>query len=504
MEEGRVRPGPVYLTVLVIATCGLVYELVAGTLASYLLGDSVTQFSLVIGLYLTAMGLGSWLSKFLEKGLARRFVDVEIAVAFVGGFSAPLLFLAFDSPRWFQPVFFSVVVAIGALVGLEIPLMLRLLKRSVVFKDLVAQVLTFDYLGALAASVLFPLLFVPRLGLVRTSLVFGLLNAAVAFATIRLFRREIGPPGGLLARAAVVTLLLLFGVASADRLTDLAEEGQYADEVLLARSSPYQRIVVTKNRAGFQLFLNGHLQFSSVDEYRYHEALVHPAFGVVPGARRVAVLGGGDGLAVREILKHPGVESITLVDLDPAVTRLAREHPLFVALNRGSLLSPKVKIVNVDAMKWLEEGTDRFDLFFVDFPDPSNFAVGKLYTSRFYALLGRRLAPDGAFAVQSTSPLFARRSFWIIERTIRAAGFATRAYHATVPSFGEWGFVLAAAHPFEVPESLPPGLRYLSTTTLASLFAFGPDMQRTDQPVNRLDNQVLVRTYEDEFRRFEP
>jgi spermidine synthase len=498
-----VRPGPVYLTVLAIATCGLVYELVAGALASYLLGDTVTQFSLVIGIYLTAMGAGAWLSKFIERGVARRFVEIEIAVAFLGGFSAPILSFAFLSPRWFHPVFYGLVFGVGTLVGVEIPLMLRLLRRSVVFKDLVAQVLTFDYLGALAASLLFPLVFVPNLGLFRTSLLFGLLNAVVAFTSIRLFRDEIGAPGGLLAKAAIVTALLLGGFAAADRLSEMAEEQQYADEVLFAKSSPYQRVVLTRNKAGFQLFLNGHLQFSSVDEYRYHEALVHPAFAVVPDARRIAVLGGGDGLAVREVLRHPSVESVTLVDLDPMVTRLARENPLFTQLNGGSLRSPKVSVVNDDAMTWLEKGKDLFDLVFVDFPDPNSFAVGKLYTRRFYGLLKRRLAPDGAFAVQSTSPLFARKSFWIIDRTIEASGFTTRPYHAAVPSFGEWGFVLAAPRAFDVPSRLIPGLRYLSAETLPALFTFGPDMARWEAPVNRLHDQVLVRTYESEWRKFD-
>ena len=472
-------------------------------MASYLLGDTVTQFSLVIGIYLTAMGAGAWLSKFIERGVARRFIEAEIAVAFLGGFSAPILSFAFLSPRWFHPAFYGLVFAIGTLVGLEIPLLLRLLRRSVAFKDLVAQVLTFDYLGALAASLLFPLVFVPHLGLFRTSLLFGLLNAVVAFTSIRLFRDEIGPPGGLLAKAAIVTVLLLGGFVSADRLSDLSEEQLYADEVLFAKSSAYQRVVLTKNRAGFQLFLNGHLQFSSVDEYRYHEALVHPAFALVPGARRIAVLGGGDGLAVREVLRHPSVESVTLVDLDPMVTRLARENPLFTRLNGGSLLSPKVTVVNDDAMTWLEKGTDLFDLVFVDFPDPNSFAVGKLYTKRFYGLLKRRLSPDGAFAVQSTSPLFARKSFWIIDRTIEASGFATRAYHAAVPSFGEWGFVLAAPKPFDLPARLIPNLRYLSDETLPALFSFGPDMARWEAPVNRLHDQVLVRTYESEWRKFE-
>jgi spermidine synthase len=497
------RPGAIYLTVLVIASCGLVYELVAATLASYLLGDSVTQFSLVIGVYLTSLGLGSWLSKFVGRGVARRFVEAEIAVAFAGGLSAPALFVAFSSPRFFTPVFYGVVVIIGTLVGLEIPLMMRLLKDTVAFKDLVAQVLTFDYLGALAASVLFPLLLVPRLGLVRTSVLFGLLNVAVAFASIHLFRDRIGPARLLAAKAGVVTALLVVTFAFADHLTNLAEEGQYADEVVLARSTAYQRIVVTKSRSGFQLFLNGHLQFSSVDEYRYHEALVHPAFAAVPDAARIAVLGGGDGLAVREVLRHEGVKSVTLVDLDPEMTSLARSHPLFRAQNHDALLDPRVTVVNDDAMLWLEKDRDLYDLVFVDFPDPNNFSLGKLYTTRFYALVKRRLDPRGAFAVQSTSPLFARKSFWIVEATIAASGFTTKPYHAAVPSFGEWGFVLAAPRPFEVPPRLPEGLRFLSPGTLASLFLFAPDLARVPSEVNRLNNQVLVRTYEREWKKYE-
>ena len=494
---------PVYLTVFVIASCGLVYELVAGALASYLLGDSVTQFSLVIGVYLSSLGLGAFLSRYIVRGVARRFVDAEIAVALIGGLSAPALFFAFSSPRWFPPVFYGVVVLIGTLVGLEIPLLMRLLKDAVEFRDLVSQVLTFDYLGSLAASLLFPLVLLPRLGLTRTSVLFGLLNIAVAFWSLHLFRHRIGHPAGLYIRAAATGAILVAAFVLADRLTAIAEENQYADEVIVAKTTAYQRIVVTRNRAGFQLFLNGHLQFSSVDEYRYHEALVHPAFAAARSGRRVAVLGGGDGLAVREILKHPEVESVTLVDLDPAMTALARTNPLFLALNGNSLGSPRVHVVNDDAMVWIDKATDLFDVVIVDFPDPNSYAVGKLYTSRFYALLRKRLDPDGVVSVQSTSPLFARRSFWIVDATLRAAGFKTKAYHVAVPSFGEWGFVLAAQKPFEVPPRLPGSLRALSADLLPTLFVFGPDTGPVESPVNRLNDQILVRTYEHEWKRFD-
>jgi spermidine synthase len=495
------RSTPVYLTVLVIATCGLVYELIAGTLASYVLGDSVTQFSTVIGVYLSALGLGSFLSRFVRRGLARRFVEIELAVALTGGVSAPLLFLVFaNASQYFRLALYLVVLVVGTLVGLEIPLVLRLLRETVDFRDLVAQVLTFDYLGALVASLLFPILLVPRLGLVRTSLLFGLANAAVGLWSTWLFAPLLGRSRDLRVKAAALLVLLLAGVICADRLTDLSEEGMYADTIVLAKSTPYQRVVLTQARNHFQLFLNNNLQFSSVDEYRYHEALVHPAFALAPAARRALVLGGGDGLAVREILKHGQVSEVVLVDLDPEMTRLGMTNPALVGLNHGSLRSDRVRVLNADAFVWLGQGSDLFDVAIVDFPDPHNFSLGKLYTRFFYSQLRRRLAPDGVVAIQSTSPLMARRSFWCINRTLEASGFHILPYHALVPSFGEWGFVLATLRPVAPPATALAGLRSLDNATLKGLFHLGPDMAPVETDINRLDNQLLVRYYEDEWR----
>ncbi|HEV2763125.1 MAG TPA: polyamine aminopropyltransferase [Pyrinomonadaceae bacterium] len=498
-----------FLNVLVIATCGLVYELLAGTLASYVLGDSVTQFSLIIGLYLFAMGAGSWLSRFLEKDIARRFIDVELGVAVLGGFSAPLLFLSFSRLSYFQVVLYSLVFLIGAFVGLEIPLLMRILKDHLDFKELVARVLAFDYVGALVASLLFPLFLVPRLGLVRTSLVFGILNAGVGLWGTWLMRPLIkGGVTGLRVRAVVVIALLAVAAIKANTLTSLAEDQLFADDIVYARTSHYQRIVVTRNRAGFQLFLNGNLQFSSADEYRYHEALVHPAMALASEEgktpRRVLVLGGGDGLAVREILRHPSVESVTLVDLDPEMTALSRGFPPLAELNGRALEDPRVKVVNRDAMTWLEEPSEPFDAAVVDFPDPNTFALGKLYTTRFYRLLQQRLAPGAAVAVQCTSPLFARASFWCIVRTMEAAGFNVRPYQTAVPSFGVWGFALArASAPFEPPAQVPDGLRFLDAEAMRAMFTLPADLGPVPVEVNRLDNQTLVRYYESEWRRFE-
>ena len=498
-----------FLNVLVIATCGLVYELLAGTLASYVLGDSVTQFSLIIGIYLFAMGVGSWLSRFVEKELARRFVDVELAVAMLGGFSAPLLFLTFAHLSYFQVVLYGLVFLIGAGVGLEIPLLMRILKDHLDFKELVARVLAFDYAGALIASLLFPIFLVPRLGLVRTSLLFGLFNAGVGLWATWLMRPLIGGSvTRLRAQAVVVMALLAVGLIKADALSSLAEDALFADDIVYSKTTHYQRIVVTRNRAGFQLFLNGNLQFSSADEYRYHEALVHPAMALASEAgrapRRVLILGGGDGLGLREVLKYPSVEEVTLVDLDPDMTELSRRFPPLARLNRGAFDDPRVRVVNEDAMIWLERDGPPFDAALIDFPDPNSFALGKLYTTRFYALLKRRLAPDAAVSVQSTSPLFARASYWCIVRTLEAAGFNVRPYYTAVPSFGVWGFALARRAPFDVPARAPAvELKFLDDDALPAMFMLSADLGPVPVEVNRLDNQSLVRYYEAEWRRYE-
>jgi spermidine synthase len=489
-----------FLSVFLIAACGLIYELIAGTLASYLLGDSVLQFSTVIGSYLFAMGIGSWLSKFIGRGLVARFITIELMVGLVGGFSSSILFLAFAYTESFRFLLYGIVLLIGTLVGLEIPLLMRILRERFQFRDLVANVLTFDYLGALGASLLFPMLLVPRLGLVRSAILFGIVNAVVALWSTFLFRDQIGRPGALRATSIFVLIALAGGMYGAEWIASAADENLYADEVIFSRNTRYQRIVLTKWKDDVRLFLSSHLQFSSRDEYRYHEALVHPGLAALPGARRVLVLGGGDGLAVREILKYPSVEHVTLVDLDPEMTRLFSSNPMLVKLNAGSLRSPKLRVVNDDAFPWLDRNEDVFDFVVVDFPDPTNFSLGKLYTTAFYRLLSRHVSAHGLVVVQSTSPMFARQSYWSIVNTLKQAGMKTWPYHVYVPSFGEWGFVLAGNGTYEPPMQLPSDLRFLAVQNVPDLFRFPTDMLAVDAEPNRLNDQILVRYYEREWR----
>jgi len=491
-----------FISVLAIAACGLIYELVASALASYLLGDSVLQFSTVIGTYLFAMGVGSWLSRYLARGLVARFVGIELMVGVIGGFSSTLLFLAFAYTSAFRLVLYAVVVIIGVLVGLEIPLLMRILRDRYAFKEVVSNVLTFDYLGALAASLAFPIVLVPKLGLVRSAMAFGLVNAAIALWSTFLFAQLLGTRRALRVACIGVLAVLGVGLTQAKRITTIAEDNIYADEVIFSRDTRYQHIVLTAWKDDLRLFLNSHLQFSSRDEYRYHEALVHPGLASVPGARHVLVLGGGDGLAVREILKYPSIESVTLVDLDPELTHLFSTHPLLTRLNDRSLSSPRVHVINADAFVWLNDNMKMYDFVVVDFPDPNNYGVGKLYTTAFYRALERHVSRGGLFVVQSTSPLFARQSFWSIVETLKRAGLKTYPYHVYVPSFGEWGFTLATAAEAPVyapPALLPDSLRFLSAPDIAPLFTFQRDMQPVAVDPNRLNDQVLVRYYEKEF-----
>ena len=503
-------PHPVEIALLasvfVVAACGLLYELAAGAIASYVLGDSVLQFSTIIGSYLFAMGIGSYLSRFFERQLPAHFLRIELLVALAGGLLPALLFLANAYvPGAFRLLLYGLVLLVGTLVGLEIPLVMRILRRNVQLKELVSQVLTFDYLGALAVSLAFPLILVPQLGLIRTGLLFGLLNALVAVWALWLFRHELRQWAAHAVACGLTVALLAAGLAGAGQITTLTEDKLYADRIVFAQSTPYQRIVVTHapgdGKPGHRLFLNGNLQFAERDEYRYHEALVHPAMAAQGAPKKVAVLGGGDGMAVREILKYESVESVTLVELDPAMTTLFKQNPALAALNGGALASPKLRVVNTDAFKWLEATDEVFDVIVVDFPDPTNFNIGKLYTLSFYALLEKRLSASGYAVIQTTSPLVARQSFWTVVQTIEAAGLHTAPYHAHVPSFGEWGFVIASRRPWRLPSALPAGLRYLTPQTLPLLFDFPADMARVPAEVNRLSNQVLVHTYEMEWGR---
>jgi len=491
------------ISVFVVASCGLAYELITGALASYLLGDSILQFSTIIGSYLFAMGLGSHLSKYIpDDAVLHRFIEVELLVGLIGGLTATFLFIIF---AWlsmpFRVVLYALVIVNGMLVGMEIPLVMRILnQRQAAFSELVSKVLTFDYLGALAVSLLFPLVLAPKLGLARTGVLFGLCNAGIAWWTARRFRDELPQIKQLYRRTILVMIVLVTTFGVADRLVRWSEGVLFGDPVIYAKTTVYQRLVLTRWKDDLRLYINGNLQFSTRDEHRYHEALVHPILGALPQARRVLILGGGDGLALREVLRYPQIQQATLVDLDPAMTQLFSTNAELVALNKNAFHDPRVRLINGDAAQWLEQNAEVYDAIIMDFPDPSNFGLGKLFSVPMYRLVARHLSEHGLVVVQSTSPYHAPRSYWCVDATLRKAGFYTTPYHTLVPSFGEWGFIIGSKYPGYTPPthySLP--MTFLDRETTEAMFHFPPDMQRWNVEPNELNNQQLVRYFQQDW-----
>ena len=491
------------ISVFIVASCGLAYELISAALASYLLGDSIFQYSLIIGLYLFAMGIGAHLTRYIaDQDVLQRFIEIELLVGLIGGVSALFLFTAFGiAAAPFRTLLYALVVIIGTVVGMEIPLVMRVLhEQQLEFKDTVARVLTFDYMGALAVSLLFPLFLAPKLGMARSALLFGLLNAAVALLTARVFRLHLPRYRSLKWRSQTVLLLLLIAFIFANRWVMQAEQRYFGDPVVFESHSPYQRLVVTQWKDDTRLYINGNLQFSSRDEARYHEALVIPAMQAAARHERVLILGGGDGLAAREVLKYPQVKQVTLVDLDPAMTRTFQTSAKLVALNQNALNHPKLRVVNDDAAQWLQHTAAAFDVIIIDLPDPSNFSLGKLYSVPMYRLVARHLAEGGKIVVQSTSPYFAPRAYWSVVATLEAAGLKTAPYHVYVPSFGEWGYVLAGAETdFRLPNRVDVPTRFLNAAEMAQMFRFPADMARRAVEPNYLNNQRLVAYFEQDW-----
>lgn len=508
-RKGRLQSSLLLFSAFLIAACGLVYELIAGTVSSYLLGDSVTQFSRTIGVYLFAMGVGSYLSRFILRNAIDKFIELEIVLALIGGFAAPLLFLAFSFTDHYAYLLYILLVVVGSLVGLEIPLLLRILKDRMNFRDLVARVLSLDYIGGLVAAVSFPVLLLrPEIGLVRASLLAGLLNVLVAFVAIYIFQQHIRLRMQLV-KACAVLLALVVGLVYSRPLQGFLDHELHTDPVVYTEQTHYQKIVMTSWHEHFSLFLNNNLQFNSFDEYRYHESLVHVPVQMwrnnsrKDGPLRVLIMGGGDGLAVREFLRYPQLQHLDLVDIDPAMTRLARDHVWLKKLNGAALSDARVSVHHDDAFIFIQKHKALYDVIVLDFPDPGNFAIGKLYSDLFFNRLKRVMAPGAVAVTQSTSPFVARTAFWCIRNTIASQGFHTVPYHAYVPSFGEWGFVAFARENLAMPAELTVArnLRFLTGDIMKSMANFPGDMGPVATELQTLMTQNLVHYYEKEWHK---
>ncbi|MTE17779.1 polyamine aminopropyltransferase [Streptomyces sp. TRM43335] len=503
------------LAVFVCAACGLVYELALTALGSYLIGNSVMQTSVVISVMVFAMGVGSLAAKPLQRRAVGAFALVEILLALVGGLSVLVLYVAFAWLRLYMPAMVVVSFVVGLLIGAEIPLLMTLLQRvrRQEAGSAVADMFAVDYVGALVGGLCFPLLLLPAFGQLKGALVVGAVNAVAGVVVVLwIFRRQTRRVvrAALLAGAAGVLALLGTVYVLADDIEVTARQQLYRDPIVHAETTPYQEIVVTRSTAftgepDIRLFLNGDLQFSSVDEYRYHEALVHPALS---GKRSsVLILGGGDALALREVLRYDDVDEVTLVDLDPAMTRLARSFAPLLELNDDALGDPRVTVVHADAFTWLRDAARRYDAVLIDFPDPDTAALAKLYSVEFYHLLGHVLKPESRVVVQGGSPFFAPKSYWSIATTIDEAGYATTEYQVDVPSFGNWGFVLAAPGADRPPPPLRladdvPRLRFLDDAVLAAATVFPVDRRPQEVRASTLMDPAVLEYTRHEWRNY--
>ncbi|WP_320672793.1 polyamine aminopropyltransferase [Patulibacter defluvii] len=503
------------------AACALVYELALVALGGVLVGSSVTQTSLVVSLFVFALGLGALAAKPLLRRPLGAFVAIETGVAVAGGFSVLVCYAAFAYAGIYTPAVVLMSLLCGTLVGAELPLLMELLQR-VRRQDAaraVADLTAADYIGALVGGLAFPFLLLPLLGQLRGALAAGLLNlVCAAVIVLVVFRGDLRGRQrvGAIAVLVVGAIAVAAGLAYAGRFEVSARQQLYDDPIVVSERTPYQEIDITESATfsgtkDVRLFLNGDLQLSSRDEYRYHEALVHPALSAAAALRgpggaaptRVLVLGGGDGMAVREVLRHRQVREVRLVDLDPAMTRLAREDPRLRRMNRGALDDRRVTVTNADAFSWVRRlsGDDarRWDVVVVDFPDPDDQGLARLYSAELYGMVRTRaLAPGGVMVVQSGSPYFAPDAFWSVGKTLSLAGWRGRPYHVDVPTFGDWGFWLAApaaerrvAPPLTLAGA-PAGLRFLRPDVLRAAAVFAPDRGPRDVRPTTLDRPAIL------------
>jgi spermidine synthase len=496
----RHRAPLLLLAAAVGALCGIVYELLLASLASYLLGSPVLVFSLTVGVFLASMGLGAFLSRFVHRGLLPTFLWLELTLSLFGGLLPIALFAVYAVDGPYLGAHVLGTAAVGALVGVELPLLTRMLEQAGGLRVAIARALALDYVGALVGSVLFPLVLLPVLGLVGSAAAAGAAGA-ITVAAVGWGHRGLLPRSRTLVGASVaVACALVAGAVPLGAAADRLESRLYAAPVIARVQSRHQRIVLTRHRGDVRMYLDGDLQWSALDEHRYHEALVHPALALHERPARVLVLGAGDGLAIREILKDARVAEIVLVELDEAVLELSRRHPAVRRQNGGSLDDPRVVRVVADAFTAIRDGApplDRpFDVVVADFPDPDVEAVARLYSTVFFRWVAGRLAPGGLFVTQASSPFFAKDAFFCIARTLEAAGFGVRPYQVDVPSFGPWGFHLAAVGAKPPPPDrlrLRAPTRFLTDAVARNLFDLPGDLApRPDLRPNRLLDPALV------------
>jgi len=451
-----------------------------------------------------SMGVGSYLTKLLNDNHIQNFIAIEIAISLIGGVCSLLLLMTFPYARaLYETVMFSLIFAIGALVGMEIPILTKILTSKQSLKDSIANVLSLDYFGALIGSVAFPLLLLPHLGLIRSSFAIGLINIFTALINVYFFKDYLTKPRLMRAISIGVFVMLIVFTFFGTWLTSFAEKHLYFDQIIYQKQTQYQRIVVTQSHTSpdYRLYIDGHIQFSSRDEYRYHESLVHPLMSVPGNRKNVLVLGGGDGLAVRELIKYNDIDLIHLVDIDPEMTRISSTLPMLTDLNEGSLENEKLEVFNQDAFSFINRAGILYDRVIIDMPDPHNEAINKLYSKEFYTMIRKRMAPQGLVVTQSSSPFFTPRTYWCIEKTLDHIFDDTLSFHTSIPSFGLWGYHMA-----RVNENIPTEFefdvetQFMNSDVMASAMVFPTDIAKIDVPVNTIMEPKLYQLYLQDLR----
>lgn len=489
---------------------GIVAEYVLSTLATYFLGDSIFQWTMIVSVMLFSMGLGSRLSKYLEGNLLQKFIAAEFTLSVFSSFSALLTYTVSAYTIYNGIIIYSLSIMIGVLIGLEIPLVIRVNDAFQNLKINVSSMMEKDYYGSLVGGLFFAFVGLPYLGLTYTPFILGTINFLVAVVLLIIVKDEltVKTKRVLFISAGSIGVLLIGGVLLAKPIVLYGEQQRYKDKVVFEKQTPYQKIVVTQWKNDFWLYINGNQQLSSLDEVMYHEPLVHPAMKLSPHPENVLVLGGGDGCAVREILKYESVKKISLVDIDPVMTQLGSSHSLLLKLNEGALLDKKVDIINEDAFIYLEETKDYYDVIVVDLPDPKSVELGRLYSLEFYRLCYRHLRPNGVLVTQAGSPYYATRAFRCIEQTIRGADFQVIPMHNQILTMGEWGWVLGVKSSREIPlKSIIQSLdfedvntQWLNQEAMSLITSFGKDFfveSEEDIELNTIQNPVLYRYYLD-------
>ncbi|MEH0156571.1 polyamine aminopropyltransferase [Limibacter armeniacum] len=498
---------------------GIVAEYILSTLATYFLGNSVLQWTLILSSMLFAMGLGSRISKHLEHHLLEKFIVIEFTLSILVSFSSMVAYgaaayasfndsLAIFSIPFEGVLIYSVSIIIGLLIGLEIPLVTRLNEEFETLRVNISAVMEQDYFGSLLGGLFFAFVGLPYLGLTYTPFVLGGVNFLVAILLFFRLKDIVSPRYSIRLKGAGVFVfaLIVIGGVFAKSLINYGEQKRYKDKVVLQKQTAYQRLVVTQWKDFHWFYINGNQQLSSFDEWMYHEPMAHSVMKLHKNPQNILILGGGDGCLAREILKYPSVKSITLVDLDPVVTELGKTHSIFTDMNKNSLNDPRVKIINTDAFNYMEDTNEFFDVMMVDFPDPKSIELGRLFSFEMYKQCYKHLRPNGVMIIQAGSPYYATKAFMCIDKTLSAAGFNTIKLHNQVLTLGEWGWVLGAK---SIPkEDLKPALqnmtfediptRWLDHDAMSLITSFGKpliEVDSTEIEVNTIHNPVLPRYY---------